>query len=261
MTFSQKPMRGQAGFTLVELAIVMIIIGLLIAGVLKGQALINNARVTSTVAENKAIDAAISTFRDTYAGIPGDLVSPATRLPNCLAAPCVPAIAPNGDGILGNNPSQTPTGSEGGAFFVQLGVANLMTGIIPTAAAAGEVFGANYPAAKISGVGFQASSSTGVIGNFTGIIGATVPNSGLYLTLQTVVGAPSVAATALGLKPDEALRLDTKIDDGAPDTGDVRAFGTAGAAGCGTAGAAGVAGTYATNITSAQCGLYMHTQN
>jgi prepilin-type N-terminal cleavage/methylation domain-containing protein len=56
---------SQAGFTLVELAIVMIIIGLLIAGVLKGQELIANARVTSTVAQVKAIDAAISTFKDT----------------------------------------------------------------------------------------------------------------------------------------------------------------------------------------------------
>jgi prepilin-type N-terminal cleavage/methylation domain-containing protein len=58
----QKHMRAQAGFTLVELAIVMIIIGLLIAGVLKGQALIQNAQVTSTVAQVKATEAAISTL-------------------------------------------------------------------------------------------------------------------------------------------------------------------------------------------------------
>jgi prepilin-type N-terminal cleavage/methylation domain-containing protein len=238
---AQKHMRSSsAGFTLVELAIVMIIIGLLIAGVLKGQALINNAKVTSTVAQNKAIDAAISTFRDTYSALPGDMVTPNLKLPNCTAVPCIAAVAGNGDGSLGNTPAQTPTGAEGGAFFVQLGVANLITGIVPTAGAIGEVFGANYPAAKISGVGFQASSSTGVIADFTGVIGLTVPNSGLYLTLQTVVGAPTVAATALGLKPDEALRLDTKIDDGAPDTGDVRAFGSNAAAGCGQNGAAGV---------------------
>ena len=76
-------MRGQAGFTLVELAIVMIIIGLLIAGVLKGQALIGNAKVTAQVAQVKAIDAATSTFKDMYAGLPGDILTPGTRLPNC----------------------------------------------------------------------------------------------------------------------------------------------------------------------------------
>ena len=253
---TQKNLRPQAGFTLVELAIVMIIIGLLIAGVLKGQALIANARVTSTVAQNKAIDAAISTFRDTYAGIPGDILNAATRLPNCAAAPCVGVG--DGNGILSNNPSQTPVGFEGAAFFVQLNAANLLTGIVPSAAA-GNVWGANFPEAKITGNGFQASSSTGAIAQFTGIIGATVPNSGLYLTLLSAVGAPAVGT--VNLKPDEASRLDTKIDDGAPDTGDVRAFGVATAAGCGTAGAAGVAGVYSTSITSAQCGLYIHTQN
>ena len=80
----------------------MIIIGLLIAGVLKGQELIGNARVTSTVAQIKAIDAATSTFKDTYANLPGDLVTPTTRLPNCLAAPC--SNVGNGDGKLANIP-------------------------------------------------------------------------------------------------------------------------------------------------------------
>src|SRR5437016_3490712 len=97
---AQKNTRAEVGFTLVELAIVMIIIGLLIAGVLKGQALIANARVTATVAQNKAVEAAVSTFRDTYAGLPGDIFNPATRLPNCAGAPC--NTAGNGHGKLAN---------------------------------------------------------------------------------------------------------------------------------------------------------------
>ncbi len=76
---------GQRGFTLVELAIVMIIIGLLIGGVLKGQELISNAQVSASAAQVKATEAGISTFQDAYGAIPGDMVSPATRIPNCVA--------------------------------------------------------------------------------------------------------------------------------------------------------------------------------
>src|SRR5271170_4444563 len=111
MNNAQKNMRGEGGFTLVELAIVMIIIGLLIAGVLKGQALIGNARVTATVAQTKAIEAATSTFRDTYASLPGDMLTPAPRLQNCLGAPCT--TAGDGNGILNNTPNITPVGAEG----------------------------------------------------------------------------------------------------------------------------------------------------
>jgi prepilin-type N-terminal cleavage/methylation domain-containing protein len=99
MNNTQKNMRSQAGFTLVELAIVMIIIGLLIAGVLKGQQLIGNAKVTAQVAQFKAIDAATSTFKDMYAALPGDILTPTTRLPNCAAAPC--NVTGGGDGNIG----------------------------------------------------------------------------------------------------------------------------------------------------------------
>src|SRR5262245_240096 len=94
-----KGINAQAGFTLVELAIVMIIIGLLIGGVLKGQQLITNAQVTSTVAQIKAIDAATTSFRDQYAATPGDMVTPTARIPNCATGAC--AVVGNGDGRVG----------------------------------------------------------------------------------------------------------------------------------------------------------------
>jgi hypothetical protein len=87
-----------------------------------------------------------------------------------VVAPCTNGVA-NGDGSLSNNPSQTPIGAEGGSFFVQLNAANLLTGIVPSAAAAGNTWGGNYPEAKITGNGFIASSSTGAIAQFPAIIG------------------------------------------------------------------------------------------
>jgi prepilin-type N-terminal cleavage/methylation domain-containing protein len=253
----QKHMRAQAGFTLVELAIVMIIIGLLIAGVLKGQALIANAQVTATVAQTKAIEAATTTFHDTYNMFPGDITLPNTKLPNCAAVPC--STPGNGDGAIGNLPSTVPSagGVEGHQFFVHLNAASLLTGIAPGNGAQYEVFGGNFPQGKISGTGWFVGGTTGVAA-LVAAIGAQLPSGGMYLALTADPNAAPGAATTEGLKPDQALRVDTKLDDGAPDTGEVRAFQNAN---CGIAGVAGAAGTYTTTNTVNACGLYIHFQS
>src|SRR5260370_22162883 len=97
---NKTALKPQAGFTLVELAIVMIIIGLLIGGVLKGQQLITNAQITATVAQIKAIDAATTSFKDQYATVPGDMLGPNARIPNCPAAGSC-GLAGNADGRVG----------------------------------------------------------------------------------------------------------------------------------------------------------------
>ncbi|MBF0621934.1 MAG: prepilin-type N-terminal cleavage/methylation domain-containing protein [Magnetococcales bacterium] len=64
--------RAQAGFTLVEIAIVLIIIGLLVGGVLKGQALIDTARLKRVGTDFSGIATAINSYRDRYMALPGD---------------------------------------------------------------------------------------------------------------------------------------------------------------------------------------------
>lgn len=246
-TQNLKAIRSQAGFTLVELAIVMIIIGLLIGGVLKGQELIGNAQVTATVAQLKGIEAATSTFRDTYSALPGDITTPGTRLPNCTATGNCDT-AGNGDGRLGNTPTATPVGAEGGRFFVHLNAAGLLTGIVPGT----NTPGGNFPEAKVRGNVISVGSA-GLPADLGAAVDSTGASAGMYLTIVNAVGAATTGTT--GLKPSEALRIDTKLDDGIPGTGSVRAIGTA------TCGGTGAAGTYLTSGSGATCGLYVRTQS
>ncbi len=64
--------RNQSGFTLIEIAIVLVIIGLLLGGVLKGQELINSARVKNLATDFRNIPVYIYGYQDKFRAIPGD---------------------------------------------------------------------------------------------------------------------------------------------------------------------------------------------
>ena len=79
-------MRTQKGFTLIEIAIVLVIIGLLLGGVLKGQELINTARVRALNNTVDGITAAWFSFQDRYRAFPGDYLDAQINCSTCLAA-------------------------------------------------------------------------------------------------------------------------------------------------------------------------------
>src|SRR5688572_1656622 len=64
--------KPQAGFTLIEIAIVLVIIGLLLGGVLKGQELITAARVRNLISNQDGVKAAYFGFLDRFRALPGD---------------------------------------------------------------------------------------------------------------------------------------------------------------------------------------------
>jgi len=72
------------GFTLIELSIVLIIIGLIVAGIVGGQALIHSAKLQSVISDIDRFRVAIATFEMQYDALPGDLVNAREYWPDCL---------------------------------------------------------------------------------------------------------------------------------------------------------------------------------
>jgi prepilin-type N-terminal cleavage/methylation domain-containing protein len=87
--------RRQHGFTLIEIAIVLVIIGLLLGGILKGQELITSARVRNLISQQDGIKAGFYGFQDRYRAFAGDYKD----APNNLGGPGS-ATAGNGDGRI-----------------------------------------------------------------------------------------------------------------------------------------------------------------
>jgi prepilin-type N-terminal cleavage/methylation domain-containing protein len=112
--------RQQQGFTLIEIAIVLVIIGLLLGGILQGQSLINSARVRNLISQQDGIKAAFYGFQDRYRALPGDF-SQATIL--------IPGASQNGDG------NGQITGTEAIAVWDHLSHAGFITGTYVYAAA------------------------------------------------------------------------------------------------------------------------------
>ncbi len=97
-------MRRQHGFTLIEIAIVLVIIGLLLGGVLKGQELIQSARVRNLISQQDGTKAAYFGFLDRFRALPGDYSQAATSIANVAA------------GANGNNNGRIETILAGGTI-------------------------------------------------------------------------------------------------------------------------------------------------
>ena len=220
--------KQQQGFTLIEIAIVLVIIGLLLGGVLKGQELIQNARVRNVIAQQDGIKAAFFGFQDRYRGIPGDyLVANAnTNIPSA-------GNICGGDGNSLIEPATTTGSPEFICAWYHLSRAGFITG-------------------SYTGLGNTGDANNSPVNPFGGVMQLVFDN----IYIGTVANPPTNIhniKTGINIPSVVLAEVDRKIDDGNPVTGGFRfsPFNNANAA-CVTG--AGDARTWDNTGAQAVCG-------
>ena len=193
-----KMMRKQSGFTLIEIAIVLVIIGLLLGGVLKGQELITSARVRNLISQQDGVKAAFFGFQDRYRALPGDYpgAQANTNIPNVAAT-----LGGNGDGQILN----TGAANEQTIAWTHMSHAGFLTGSFNMGTATDAVAAANTPA-----------------NTYNAFLQLVYDN-----VYSVIVGDPAATArhnlkTGNQVPVEIMTEVDRKVDDGNPGRGSFR---------------------------------------
>lgn len=224
----------QSAFSLVEVSIVLVILGLLTGGILAGQSLIRAAELRSVSNDISKYKAATYTFRDKYFALPGDMPiatsfwgDQATGTGSCASASTTDGTPGtcngNGDGTLLYSVNGEPA-----RLWQHLAFAGLVEGSF-TGIGIMDQPGVNVPASKFNGGAFSIVQST-ENGFVTGVVAI---DSNKIVFGRTTLGATGTLGAVL--RPEEAWNVDTKLDDGNGYMGMLRAWtGTGNSGGCGT---------------------------
>jgi prepilin-type N-terminal cleavage/methylation domain-containing protein len=243
-----------AAFTLIELSIVLVIIGLIVGGILTGRDLIRSAELQTIITDKNKYTTAVNTFRTKYNELPGDMTDATTywgaqtgNASDNYTASCYGSVlastAPatcngNGNGIIANTADCTsrfwsqvfcsPEYPEGWYFWKDLANAGMIGGafsVWPTSGTSYEVVGINVAASRANAnAGFSLSyfCPTGDGTAFQPFACGHI----FFYGGQTPTGSENW--TDLNMYPTltalDAQRIDAKIDDGIPGTGTVTAL-------------------------------------
>jgi prepilin-type N-terminal cleavage/methylation domain-containing protein len=223
----QRPLNG---FSLIELSIVLVILGLLTGGILAGQSLIRAAELRAVNAEYQRYTTAVGAFRDKYFALPGDMATAtkfwgtASACPGTSATPSTGAATCDGDGNGLIRPDQAANSNEIFRAWQHMANAGLIEGNYSgvansssMATSPGSRLNWNIPASKLSNAGWSIYAFTAPM-----VISDPTYFEGSYGNFFFFGGVSGNVAFDPILKPEEAWNIDKKFDDGRPSYGSVR---------------------------------------
>ncbi|MFA5372092.1 MAG: prepilin-type N-terminal cleavage/methylation domain-containing protein [Sideroxydans sp.] len=198
--------RNQSGFTLIEIAIVLVIIGLLLGGVLKGQELINSARVKNIATDFKNIPVYIYGYQDKFRSLPGDDIQAASHVANAVTCAAAANKCALGNGIIDGPWNAVDATNESFLFWQHVRLAGLAPGATDTTQ------GQAYLPVNASGgiIGIQSGTTT--VANSPVIDSAGAAIRGSYIICST------------GILGKFVKQLDIQMDDGNTASGSMMAL-------------------------------------
>jgi prepilin-type N-terminal cleavage/methylation domain-containing protein len=186
----------QSGFTLVEIAIVLVIIGLLLGGILKGQEMITQAKIKNLISDFSGVSVAYHGYVDRYRKVPGDDGDADGRW--ALGIGANPAAGAFNDGTISGAYASTTVNDESRLFWLHLRKAGFISGSDqeqPFNAVAGKL------GVQTGNAAVPPAPPAAVLGGFTSII-----------------------VCSANLPDKMAIAVDTQMDDGLSNNGTVRAM-------------------------------------
>lgn len=210
----KKSHLSNLGFTLVELAIVIVIIGLLVGGVLQGQELIRQAEIRSAIKDFEGYKAAYYTFKSKYNFVPGDSATAANFIGgavNC-ATNCM-------DGYFGR------FNAESIIALNNLSAANMIKGRWPgtqASPATGGCTKTECPTSSLRNMIYFA------VTNNSDPLSTTMSYSATRRNGILVFEGINIDNGGGGVTPEVSFQIDTKVDDGIPGTGYLMGVGDGG---------------------------------
>ena len=224
---------SSSGFTLIELSIVLVIIGLIVSGILVGQDLIKNAEVRAQISQIEKYDQAVNTFKAKFNAIPGDMaVSVANQFGFSVGVACNGQQGGrdgNGliDGFVGTA-IYLQTSGENNLFWEDLSSGpsgGLIDGTFPNSGA--------YPEGCGTSLNMNTTPGTSYIGdyfplakighgNFVYVFEAGGYNWYSISALTSVAIGGGVFTSSTNIPVIQAYNIDKKVDDGLPTTGAVQ---------------------------------------